>query len=181
MNIKNSGSNYQNPEDITMVYRAAAEKDLDALQTLGLASYGRLKIHLTPDNWLKMESVLTSDLTFPKLVKTCHSFVCEEDSRLLGMAFLVPSGNPTKIYSRDTSYIRMVGVHPDEDGKGIAQTLTRLCIYKAKEEGEKKISLHSAEIMYAARHIYEKLGFKKIRLLDSHYGLEYWLYEMVLN
>jgi predicted GNAT family acetyltransferase len=40
------------------------------------------------------------------------------------------------------------------------------------------VSLHSAEIMYDARHIYEKLGFKKIRLLDEHYGLVYWLYEM---
>jgi ribosomal protein S18 acetylase RimI-like enzyme len=97
------------------------------------------------------------------------------------MAFLVPSGNPTKIYSKETSYIRMVGVHPDADGKGIAQTLTRLCVDKAKETGEKTISLHSAEIMYAARHIYEKLGFKKIRLLDEHYGLKYWLYEYSIH
>jgi ribosomal protein S18 acetylase RimI-like enzyme len=94
------------------------------------------------------------------------------------MAFLVPSGNPTKIYSTDTSYIRMVGVHPDADGRGIAQTLTKLCIDKAKETGEKTIMLHSAEIMYTARHIYEKTGFRKVRLLDEHYGLVYWLYQM---
>jgi ribosomal protein S18 acetylase RimI-like enzyme len=72
----------------------------------------------------------------------------------------------------------MVGVHPDADGKGIAQTLTRLCIDKAKETGEKYISLHTAEIMYAARHIYEKLGFKKILLLETNYGLQYWLYQL---
>jgi ribosomal protein S18 acetylase RimI-like enzyme len=70
----------------------------------------------------------------------------------------------------------MVGVHPEAGGKGIAQALTRLCINKAIETGEKTISLHSADVMYAARHIYEKLGFKKIRLLDEHYGLKYWLY-----
>ena len=93
------------------------------------------------------------------------------------MAFLVPGGNPTKIYSSDTSIYPDGGVHPDAGGKGIAQTLTRLCIEKAKELGEKVIMLHSAEVMYAARHIYEKLGFKKIRILDEHYGLEYWLYE----
>jgi ribosomal protein S18 acetylase RimI-like enzyme len=97
------------------------------------------------------------------------------------MAFLVPSGNPTKIYSAETSYIRMVGVHPEAEGKGIAQTLTRLCVDKAKETGEKTISLHSAEIMYAARHIYEKLGFKKIRMLDEHYGFKYWLYQLTLT
>ncbi len=161
-----------------MLYRKAELKDVPALRTLGLASYGRLKNVLTPENWKKMESVLTSDQTFPVLVSTCHAFVCEENSRLLGMAFLVTSGNPTKIYTTDTSYIRMVGVHPDADGRGIAQTLTKLCIDKAKEIHEKTIMLHSAEIMYAARHIYEKAGFKKVRLLDEHYGLEYWLYQM---
>jgi ribosomal protein S18 acetylase RimI-like enzyme len=164
-----------------MLYRTADPKDVTALQELGLASYGRLKNVLTPENWIKMEFVLSSDETFPVLVSSCFPFVCEENARLLGMAFLVPSGNPTKIYSADTSYIRMVGVHPDADGRGIAQQLTSLCIEKAKETGEKTIMLHSAEIMYAARHIYEKLGFKKIRILDSHYGLEYWLYQLDIS
>jgi ribosomal protein S18 acetylase RimI-like enzyme len=163
-----------------MIYRAAVQNDLPALEELGLASYGRLKKHITPENWVKMETLLKSNQTFPLLVRDCHSFVCEENGRLLGMAYLVPSGNPTKVYSADTSYIRMVGVHPDAGGKGIAQTLTKLCIEKAKETKESMISLHSAEIMYDARHIYEKLGFQKIRLLDEHYGLVYWLYEMKL-
>ena len=161
-----------------MLYRAADQKDLKPLQALALVSYGHLKKELSPENWVKMQSALTSDQNFPVLVKTCHGFVCEENGWLLGMAFLVPSGNPTKIYSADTSYIRMVGVLPDAGGKGIAQTLTKLCIEKAKETGEKTISLHSAEIMYAARHIYEKLGFKKIRLLNAHYDLQYWLYQL---
>jgi ribosomal protein S18 acetylase RimI-like enzyme len=163
-----------------MNYRVAEQKDLPALEELALASYGRLKKHLTPENWTKMETLLKSDQTFPLLVRDCHSFVCEDKEQLLGMAWLVPSGNPTKVYSAETSYIRMVGVHPDAGGKGIAQVLTKLCIDKAKETGETMISLHSAEIMYDARHIYEKLGFKKIRLLDEHYGLKYWLYEMTL-
>lgn len=75
----------------------------------------------------------------------------------------------------------MVGVHPDAGGKGIAQTLTSLCVEKARETGEKTIMLHSAEVMYAARHVYEKLGFKKVCLLDEHYGLEYWLYRLDLE
>ena len=163
-----------------MNYRVADEHDLPALKELGLASYGRLKKFLTSENWLKMETLLKSEQTFPILVRDCHSFVCEESGRLLGMAYLVPRGNPTKVYSDETSYIRMVGVHPDAGGKGIAQALTKLCIEKAKETGETMVSLHSAEIMYDARHIYEKLGFQKIRLLDEHYGLKYWLYEMTL-
>ncbi|MDP9042459.1 MAG: GNAT family N-acetyltransferase [Bacteroidota bacterium] len=164
-----------------MIYRAADINDLPALQKLGLDSYGSLKNELTAENWEKMESVLTSDQTFPVLLHSCYGIVCEDDGQLIGMAFLVPSGNPTKIYSSETSYIRMVGVHPDAHGKGIAQILTLLCMEKAKETGEKMISLHSAEIMYSARHIYEKLGFKKVRLLDEHYGLKYWLYQHTMG
>jgi len=162
---------------MSLIYRPVEEKDLDALQALALASYGRLKEYITPSNWVKMQGVIMSEDNFPHMVKNCFGFVCEEESRLLGMAFLVPSGNPTKIYSKDTSYIRMVGVHPESGGKGIAQSLTRMCMEKADETGEKTISLHSAEVMYAARHIYEKLGFQKIRLLEEHYGLPYWLYQ----
>src|SRR4029077_4791350 len=147
-----------------MEYREAAVQDVKALQELALVSYGRLKPELSPENWTKMESILVSDQTFPLLVKNCFGFVCETDDRIIGMAFLVPSGNPTKIYSPDTSYIRMVGVPPDAGGKGIARSLTRLCIEKARVSGEKKSSLHSAEIMYAARHIYESEGFKKIKI-----------------
>jgi len=159
-----------------MLYRRAVEKDLEALTALALASYGQLKPYLTPANWKKMQGVLTSPDNFPHMINNSFGFVCEEDGRLLGMAFLVPSGNPTKIYSKETSYIRMVGVHPTAVGNGIAQTLTRLCMEKAAATGEHTISLHSAEIMFAARHVYEKLGFKKVRMLESHYGLQYWLY-----
>lgn len=159
-----------------MLYRAAEEKDLEALNALALASYGQLKTYLTPANWKKMQGVLTSTDNFPLMIHNSFGFVCEEAGSLLGMAFLVPSGNPTKIYSKETSYIRMVGVHPTAVGNGIAQTLTSLCMEKAVTTGEHTISLHSAEIMFAARHIYEKLGFKKVRLLDTHYGLQYWLY-----
>lgn len=164
-----------------MHYRSATEKDIESLKELAIASYGRLKTEMNEENWQKMQSVLTAANNFPVMVKDCHSFVCEENGILLGMAFLVPRGHPTKIYSSETSYIRMVGVRPDAGGKGIAQTLTQLCIDKAKETGEKMISLHSAEVMYAARHVYEKLGFKKIRLLDEHYGLKYWLYNLELS
>jgi len=164
-----------------MLYRQAEEKDIEALIALALASYGQLKTYLSPSDWKKMQSVLTSADNIPQMISNSFGLVCEEESRLLGMAFLVASGNPTKIYSKETSYIRMVGVHPTAVGNGIAQELTRLCMEKAKETGEHSISLHSAEIMFAARHIYEKLGFKKIRLLDSHYGLQYWLYEYAIQ
>jgi ribosomal protein S18 acetylase RimI-like enzyme len=124
---------------------------------------------------------LTSAENLPVMIDNSFGFVCENEGRLVGMAFLVPGSIPSKIFSKGTAHIRLLGVHPDAVGNGIAQELIMRCMEKAAETGEHAISLHSAEIMFAARHIYEKLGFKKIRLLDSHYGLQYWLYHYEIS
>ena len=94
------------------------------------------------------------------------------------MAFLVPKGNPTIIFQADWSYIRMVGVNPNFACKGIGKRLTQMCIDFAKNSNEAVIALHTSEFMNAARHIYESLGFKRSRELDSRYGKRYWLYKL---
>lgn len=81
---------------MSMNYRIAGPNDISALRILGLASYGTLKNHLIADNWKKMESVLLSEETFPVLVNSCFAFVCEEDSKLLGMHFLFRVEIPLK-------------------------------------------------------------------------------------
>lgn len=63
----------------------------------------------------------------------------------------MPSDNPTEIFDADWSYIRMVGVLPDYQGKGIAKQLTQFCIEYAKQSKEKVIALHTSEFMNAAR------------------------------
>ena len=73
-----------------MNYRVAEQKDLPALEELALASYGRLKKSYAG----KLDKdgnapEIRSD--FSVLVRDCHSFVFEENGRLLGMAWLVPS------------------------------------------------------------------------------------------
>lgn len=40
--------------------------------------------------------------------------------------------------------------------------------------------LHTSEMMGAARHIYESLGFKKLREIEPRYGKKYWLYKLEL-
>ncbi len=164
-----------------MEYREAAAEDVKALQELALVSYGILKPKLTPENWTKMESVLRSDQTFPLLVKTCYGFVCET----MAGSSAWPSSYPVETRQKFIPRIPVISAWwvfiPMQAERELPGHLTRLCIEKARASGEKKISLHSAEIMYAARHIYESEGFKKIKILDEHYGLVYWLYEMELN
>jgi GNAT superfamily N-acetyltransferase len=107
--------------------------------------------------------------------------VCENANELVGMAFLIPNGNPTTIFEKEWCYIRLVGVHPKFEGKGIGRKLTQMCIDKAKETGEKTIALHTSEFQNAARHIYESLGFVKQKDLDLIYGKQYYLYTLKLQ
>jgi ribosomal protein S18 acetylase RimI-like enzyme len=163
-----------------MKYREGNVDDVAGLQKLALISYGQFQNTLAEENWSKLKAAITNENLFPDLLKTSKGFVCEHQSEIIGMAFLVPKGNPTEIFQADWSYLRMVGVHPEFGGNGIGKQLTEMCIDFAKSSDEKVIALHTSEYMNAARHIYERLGFKQTKELAPRYGKRYWIYELVL-
>jgi len=163
-----------------MYYRDGAIGDVQQLRKLALISYGQFQSVLTADNWDKLKTNLTTETLFPGLLKNSQSFVCEHKNEIVGMAFLVPTGNPTEIFEADWSYIRMVGVHPNLAGNGIGKQLTQMCIDFAKSSSEKVVALHTSEYMNAARHLYESIGFKQMKELEPRYGKRYWLYKLEL-
>ena len=152
--------------------------DVEQLKRLALISYGQFHNTLTEENWAKLSTHLSSENLFPGLLKTARGFVCENENEIIGMAFLVPKGNPTDIFEADWSYIRMVGVNPNFEGRGIGKQLTQMCIDFAWSNQEKVIALHTSEFMDAARHIYEGLGFRKFKELERRYEKRYWLYKL---
>jgi ribosomal protein S18 acetylase RimI-like enzyme len=162
-------------------YRIGTIRDKADLQKLGLISYGQFKDVLTPENWQKLQSFLTAEDSYSPLLKVSRCFVCEHAGEVVGMAFLIPNGNPTEVFRTEWSYIRMVGVNPKFAGKGIGKTLTQMCIDRAKETKEEIIALHTSEFMDAARHIYERLGFKRIKELEPRLGKRYWLYQLEIT
>lgn len=162
-------------------YRSATPDDLPALQRLGLASYGQFERELTPAYWAELAYNLGSEAVYRSLVTASESFLCIQDTVPVGMAFLVPSGNPTDIYPADWSYIRFVGVHPDCAGMGIGRALMLRCIEAARRKGEKTVGLHTSGMMHAARHLYESLGFAQVKAIAPRFGKQYWLYRMVLQ
>ncbi|TDE17335.1 GNAT family N-acetyltransferase [Dyadobacter psychrotolerans] len=161
-------------------YRTATSSDSEKLIEVGLKSFGQMKDQLTDSNWKRLEAYLTAENTYPDLLNKSTCFVCEHHDGIVGMAFLIPSGNPTDIFDENWSYLRMVGVNIEYAGAGIGTALTRMCIDHAIKTNEQTIALHTSELMNAARYIYEKLGFKKIRELDARFGKRYWLYLLEL-
>lgn len=162
-------------------YRSATHADIDQLKDLGLSSYGQYASLMTPENRQKLIDNMGNTAMWEELLNIADGFVCVKDQAIIGMAFLVPSGNPWDIFKAEWSYIRLVGVDPGYNGFGIATELTRQCMAAARARHEKTIALHTSEIMPAARHIYEKMGFTILKEIEPRLGKRYWLYTFDLE
>lgn len=162
-----------------MQIREGNSNDLNQVKKLALDTWKEYQEVLTDENWIRLSSTLNNDETYIRLLTASYAFVCEDaKGEIVAMSFLVPSGNPTEIYSSDQSYIRFVTVAASCAGQGLGQRLTEKCIEKARETGERVVALHTSEFMNKARHIYEKLGFRIVRELPGILGKRYWLYEL---
>lgn len=156
-------------------------QDLDSVKRLAQTTWKQFERVLTNENWKKLEETLSNENQYIELLQNSTSFIFEnDDGQIIGMSFLIASGNPTEIYNEEQCYIRFVTASDNYKGLKIGQKLTEACIEFARNNGEKKIALHTSEFMYKARHIYEKLGFKIIKEIEPRYGKKYWLYEMYL-
>lgn len=151
------------------------------MKNLAVKSWSKFQENLTPENWDKLRHTLSDDKTWSTVLSNSDSFIATtHDDRVIGMAFLTPSGHPTEIFDKDWACIRFLTVDPDFGGQGIGRKLTMLCIERARLNNEKAIALHTSEIMNRARHIYESLGFTIFKELDRRLGIRYWLYKLDL-
>lgn len=164
-----------------LIYREGSRNDLAGLKALGISSYSQFKEDLSEENWNKLHSNINLEENYLSLLDIGTCFTCLHDDEIVGMAYLVHSGNPTDIFQSDWSYIRMVGVNSKYGSRGIGKRLTQMCIDHAKKSGEKIIALHTSEFMDAARHIYGGLGFKIVKEIEPIFDKKYWLYHLNLE
>ncbi|HTF03989.1 MAG TPA: GNAT family N-acetyltransferase [Bacteroidia bacterium] len=162
-------------------YRVGTINDVNQLQNLVVIAYGQFQHALTPDNWEIFNGNLQDKQKFIDILRIARCFVCLDNEKIVGVAYIIPSGNPTDLFKSEWSYIRMVGVNPEYRGQGIAKALTEMCIDFAKQSNEKTIALHTSEFMDAARHIYESIGFKVFEEIPPLFGKKYWLYTLDIN
>ena len=162
-------------------YRSASIKDKAELLELGIVSYSPYIALLSAEHANTLTAALKNEEKMVALIHQSKCFICIDQNKIIGMAFIVLHGHPWEAFKAEWAYIRMVGVHPDYQGKGIAKKLTHMCITFAKENKENTIALHTSEFMDAARHIYESLGFKKYKEIEPRFGKKYWLYLLELN
>ena len=111
-----------------MNYRQGHFEDLEKLKQLAIVSWEEFQTVLTTENWEKLSGTITDSKTYADMLERSHCIVCEtKNKEIIGMAFLVPKGNPTEIYDEKWSYIRFVSVNPLFGGQGIGRKLTERC------------------------------------------------------
>lgn len=143
-------------------------------------SFGQYAPLLTAENWEQLNKNLQNSGKLAEMVGKSEVFVCCDGNNIIGMALLVPSGNGDDIYDNAWCHLRMVGVLPGYSGRGIGRRLTELCIGRARQNGEATMALHTSEMMDAARHIYESIGFTVVKEILPRFGKRYWLYTLDL-
>lgn len=90
--------------------------------------------------------------------------VAVEDDRILGSATLELDG---RIEDEDgpldpaQAEIRMLGVHPAAQGRGVAKLLMAACEERARATGKTLMTLHTTHRMRAAQQMYGSLGYER--------------------
>jgi len=100
-------------------------------------------------------------------------WIAERDGERLGCIFLVKQ---TSVVSK----LRLLLLEPHARGTGLGRRLVEECIAFAREKGYRKMVLWTHAHLSAARAIYRKTGFKKLKKTETHdtFGpravSEYW-------
>lgn len=151
-----------------MLIREAALSELAEIETLIKTAYREFKPLMPPAVWQHWMGNITETLRAPGGIV----LVAERDGRLEGAVSFYPDAAQAHQgkWPAGAAAIRLLAVLPASRGRGYGVRLTEACLRRARELKVGTIFLYTGTFMDAARHIYEKLGFKRAPEFDRDPG-----------
>jgi ribosomal protein S18 acetylase RimI-like enzyme len=153
--------------------RSAVAADLPAVHRLVSAAYAEFEPWLTPANWVRMTGNIAK-VVEPGAPGRLR--IARLGDQLAGTVTYLPPG--PKDYRRvppEWAVIRVLAVDPALRGRGVARALTEDCLAMARADHAPAVGLHTAEMMVAARALYEGAGFVRHRDF-THLDLRFCIY-----
>ena len=88
----------------------------------------------------------------------------DDDGHILGTVTVetrdrVPGSRPRPPVEDDEIHVRMLGVRPDAQGRGVGRALMDAVLGEARRLGKRRITLDTTDDMVAAQRLYESMGF----------------------
>lgn len=153
--------------------RSAVAADLPAVLRIVSVAYAEFEPWLTPANWARMMSNIAK-VVEPGAPGRLR--VARLGDQLAGTVTYLPPG--PKDYPQvppDWAVIRVLAVDPALRGRGVARALTEDCLALARADHAPAVGLHTAEMMVAARALYEGAGFVRHQEF-THLDLRFCIY-----
>lgn len=107
------------------------------------------------------------------------------DGRVLGTVTLevdgrIPGGHPRPALEPDQANVRMLGVHPEAQRKGVGRRLMDASVEASRRAGKRRLTLETTEAMTAAHALYETMGFRRREDMVFDDGFRLRTYELEL-
>ena len=144
---------------VKVLIREAGAGELEAVESLVKGAYLEYRELVPGEAWEKwMESVSQAIHAGAGLL-----LVAEVEGAIQGVVQFFPDASRSGQghWPVGSGTIRLLAVRPEARGQGLGARLTRECLRRARELKLPTIFLYTGRFMLAARHIYEKLGFKR--------------------
>jgi ribosomal protein S18 acetylase RimI-like enzyme len=96
------------------------------------------------------------------------------------LAGRIPGGHPRPPLDPDQAHVRMLGVHPEAQGRGIGRRLMEGAAEEARRAGKRRITLETTDSMRTAQGLYESIGYRRLDDLEFDDGFRLRTYQLEL-
>jgi N-acetylglutamate synthase-like GNAT family acetyltransferase len=148
--------------------REAGAGELAAVENLVKTAYREFQPLMPDAVWERWMDNINETMQAPEGMM----LVAERQGRIEGAVKFYPDAAQAHQgqWPAGAGLIRVLAVAPDSRGRGYGVRLTQECLKRARDLKTPTVFLYTGTFMAAARHIYEKLGFKRAPKFDRDPG-----------